>query len=540
MSRSPLRVAIIGYGLAGRVFHAPLVAAEPDMRIAAIVTSDPERRAAARGRPPGARVVESADRLWESPGDLDLVVVGAPNRAHVPLARAAIAAGIAVVVDKPFAPTAASGRALVEEAEAAGVMLDGLPEPPLGRRLPHGAAPGPRGGRRRRSPASSRVSTDGAPRSPTAGARGPASRRRAASWPTSAATSSTRRSCSSARRCRSTPKSTCAVPGPSSMTTCSCRSSTRAAERSHLGASMIEASPGPRMRLLGLGAPTRSTGWTGRRTRLAAGAHPGETGWGRMPAESWGRLSDGASTRPVETEAGDYPAFYAGRRAQPEGRRPTAGGPPRLRDRAGDHRGGAGGRGALTGARSARSGRSLGVEGGREREDPADPVEALHVALDRRDPGAFAGPPAARDVAGGLAAEARGRLGGRPDRDQLARVRDLRARARTTRTRRAARPGRRRRRRSGRGARPRRCRTPGRRADRRPRATRPPRRGRRPAGSRRAACRPSGRRTCRRRRAGTACARPRGTAVPRRRWRRPRPLGRCPATRRSGRWRACS
>ena len=45
MSESPLRVAVVGYGLAGRVFHAPLVAAEPDMQVAAIVTSDPERRA---------------------------------------------------------------------------------------------------------------------------------------------------------------------------------------------------------------------------------------------------------------------------------------------------------------------------------------------------------------------------------------------------------------------------------------------------------------------------------------------------------------
>ena len=118
-----LRVAVVGYGLAGRVFHAPLIAARPDMRVAAVVTADPERRAAAESDHPGVRVVERADALWERPGDLDLVVVAAPNRAHVPLARAAIAAGLAVVVDKPLAPDAASARALADEAAAAGVML---------------------------------------------------------------------------------------------------------------------------------------------------------------------------------------------------------------------------------------------------------------------------------------------------------------------------------------------------------------------------------------------------------------------------------
>ena len=56
-------------------------------------------------------------------GEHDLVVVAAPNRAHVPLARAAIEKGLAVVVDKPLAPSAAEGRALVRAADAAGVML---------------------------------------------------------------------------------------------------------------------------------------------------------------------------------------------------------------------------------------------------------------------------------------------------------------------------------------------------------------------------------------------------------------------------------
>src|SRR4051812_42646215 len=115
------RVGLIGYGLAGAAFHAPLIAAVPGLDLAAIVTRDEERRAGARERHPEAELLESADELWER--DVDLVVVAAPNRAHVPLAKAAIAAGVPVVVDKPLAPSAAAARELVDEAHAAGVML---------------------------------------------------------------------------------------------------------------------------------------------------------------------------------------------------------------------------------------------------------------------------------------------------------------------------------------------------------------------------------------------------------------------------------
>ena len=41
----PLRVGLLGYGLAGSVFHAPLIAATPDLELVAVVTRDPERRA---------------------------------------------------------------------------------------------------------------------------------------------------------------------------------------------------------------------------------------------------------------------------------------------------------------------------------------------------------------------------------------------------------------------------------------------------------------------------------------------------------------
>src|SRR3954447_7934091 len=97
-----MRVAIIGYGLAGSVFHAPLVAATEGLEVATIVTSNPERREKARRDHPGARVVESADDVW----DADPVVVATPSHTHAPLARQAIERGVAVVVAKPLAPFA--------------------------------------------------------------------------------------------------------------------------------------------------------------------------------------------------------------------------------------------------------------------------------------------------------------------------------------------------------------------------------------------------------------------------------------------------
>lgn len=121
--RDPLRAAVVGYGLAGAVFHAPLIASTPGMSVAAVVTSDSQRSQRVRQEHPGATVVPSADNLWELADELDLVVVAAPNRAHAPLAEAALRAGVAVVVDKPLATTAVDARRLAELSAEAGVML---------------------------------------------------------------------------------------------------------------------------------------------------------------------------------------------------------------------------------------------------------------------------------------------------------------------------------------------------------------------------------------------------------------------------------
>jgi predicted dehydrogenase len=116
-----MRVGLIGYGLAGDTFHAPFIAADPDLELAAIVTRDPQRRAAAQARYPEAVLLDDLDALLATAPDL--VVVATPNRLHVAQARAAIDAGIAVVVDKPLATTADEARALVAHARERGVLL---------------------------------------------------------------------------------------------------------------------------------------------------------------------------------------------------------------------------------------------------------------------------------------------------------------------------------------------------------------------------------------------------------------------------------
>ncbi|HUQ55261.1 Gfo/Idh/MocA family protein [Lentzea sp.] len=115
-----MRVGLLGHGIAGRVFHAPLIASTEGMDLVAIVTANPERQAQARAAYPEAAIV-TADELFEM--DLDLVVVATPNRTHVEYARRAIDKGVVVVVDKPFAPTSAEAEELVAAAKAKGVLL---------------------------------------------------------------------------------------------------------------------------------------------------------------------------------------------------------------------------------------------------------------------------------------------------------------------------------------------------------------------------------------------------------------------------------
>jgi scyllo-inositol 2-dehydrogenase (NADP+) len=116
-------VAIIGYGLAGSVFHAPLIASTPGLRVAAIVTHNAQRRSQAEQAHPDAVLYDTPDDLWADAARLDAVVIAAPNDAHAPLATTAIDLRLPVVVDKPLALDSNQARELVDHAEAEAVLL---------------------------------------------------------------------------------------------------------------------------------------------------------------------------------------------------------------------------------------------------------------------------------------------------------------------------------------------------------------------------------------------------------------------------------
>ncbi|MFF3481816.1 Gfo/Idh/MocA family oxidoreductase [Streptomyces sp. NPDC002701] len=119
----PFRVGLVGYGLAGSVFHAPLIAATEGLTLDTVVTANPDRQRQARDEFPDVRFAATPDELLERAGELDLIVIASPNKTHVPIARAALQAGLPVVVDKPIAGTAAQARELATLAEERGLLL---------------------------------------------------------------------------------------------------------------------------------------------------------------------------------------------------------------------------------------------------------------------------------------------------------------------------------------------------------------------------------------------------------------------------------
>ncbi len=115
-----IRTGIIGFGLSGQVFHEPFLASNPDFRIDLVATGDPARQALASAQYP---VVATPAELLERAGDLDLVVLCSPAHTHLEQGLAALEAGAAVVVDKPFAGSVAEATQLVEAAERLGRPL---------------------------------------------------------------------------------------------------------------------------------------------------------------------------------------------------------------------------------------------------------------------------------------------------------------------------------------------------------------------------------------------------------------------------------
>ncbi|MQY13942.1 putative oxidoreductase YdgJ [Streptomyces sp. RB5] len=311
---APLRVGIVGYGLAGSVFHAPLVAATDGLALDTVVTGNPERAAQARERYAGINVAASAEELLGRAGELDLVVVASPNKTHVPLARAALEAGLPVVVDKPVAGTAAEAEELDKLAAGRGLMLSVFQNRrwdndflTLRKLIADGALgdvqrfesrferwrPQPKGGwRESGDPAEIGgllydLGSHLVDQALTL--FGPATHVYAES---------------DVRR-----------PGAQTDDDTFLALTHAGGVRSHLWASATTAQLGPRFRVLGSRAGYVKYGLDPQEAALREGQVPGD-GWGTEPESFRGRLGAGESPLtgggdPVPTLPGDYPAYYA-------------------------------------------------------------------------------------------------------------------------------------------------------------------------------------------------------------------------------------
>ena len=305
-----LKGAIIGYGLAGSIFHGPLISSTPGLAVATVVTGDAGRREQALRDHPGTRVVSSVDELWRRADEHDFVVVAARNDAHVPLAHRALDAGLAVVVDKPLAPSAEQAAALVDHARTSGQLLTVfhnrrwdsdhrtlvklLGEGALGDGLRYESRferwrPDPRKDAWRETTAPGEGGgvlldlgthlIDQALQlfGPVAHVYAEIDNRRGS-------------------------------PGDDDAFLALRHHS---GVYSHLWMSALAAAPGPRLRVLGTRAAYVVAEVDGQEDALRSGRRPDDPGtWGIEPESRWGRLVKGDASEVVRSEPGAWPAFY--------------------------------------------------------------------------------------------------------------------------------------------------------------------------------------------------------------------------------------
>jgi len=114
-----VRVGLIGFGLAGQAFHAPVIRGVPGMELACILERHTDN---AKARYPEVRVARSLDEMF-SDKSIQLCVVATPNDSHFSYTKACLEAGRDVVVDKPLTPTLAEAEQLVHLAEERGRLI---------------------------------------------------------------------------------------------------------------------------------------------------------------------------------------------------------------------------------------------------------------------------------------------------------------------------------------------------------------------------------------------------------------------------------
>jgi predicted dehydrogenase len=116
MSTKNIRTGVIGYGLSGRVFHAPFIDVVEGYELSKISTSNAERKALAEERYPSTEIVPDAQNIINDP-NIDLVLVTSPNIDHFKWAKEALLASKHAVVEKPFTVNVAEADELIEIAK---------------------------------------------------------------------------------------------------------------------------------------------------------------------------------------------------------------------------------------------------------------------------------------------------------------------------------------------------------------------------------------------------------------------------------------
>lgn len=309
-SETPLRVGLVGFGLAGRAFHAPLIATTPGLVLRNVVTSNSERREQLSREYPEARAVDSVEQLLGDPSALDLVVVASPNDTHSPAARAALEAGLPVVVDKPLAPTAAEARELIELAEARGVMLTVFQNRRWDsdfRTAKHLIADGRLGDVHRYESRFERWRPQVA-----TGWRESADPAKAGGVLNDLGSHLVDQALHLFGPAAHVYAEVNTVrPGAAVDDDAFIALTHTSGVHSHLWMSAVTAQPGPRLRILGNQNAYTVQGLDPQEAALRAGERPGP-GWGEPAESEWGLLGTTEEAHRYPSLPGDYPAFYAG------------------------------------------------------------------------------------------------------------------------------------------------------------------------------------------------------------------------------------
>jgi predicted dehydrogenase len=309
---APVRFGIVGYGFGARYFHAPLIASGVGCELVAVATRSAERRALVAREHPGTVMADDLPGLVAA--GAEAVTVSTPADTHIPLCRQALELGLPVVVDKPFALTAADARTAVELAERLGVPLTVYQNRRWDSdfRTVRALADGGTLGTITRFESRFERRQDGPP------AAGGGTLLDFGSHLVDQALQllGPVRTVYAEMHHRDDPArldGPARVDDPPGLDDDVFIALTHTGgAHSHLWGSWVQSAPGPRFRVTGTDASYVVDGLDIQEELLVAGRTPASEGdsWGAEPPDRWGRLHDGSGTVPVPTERGRWDTYY--------------------------------------------------------------------------------------------------------------------------------------------------------------------------------------------------------------------------------------